>query len=72
MFSRLTKDSLILEFVPTDDPMFRQLTKFRTVDFSHVTLAACIEVFSRDFTIEASNPLPDVGRQLLLLRKIRV
>jgi hypothetical protein len=69
LFMSLTTDSVVLEFVPVDDPMFRKLTKFRTVDFSHVTLNACVKVFSEAFDVVDIKPLPEVGRQLLLMQK---
>ncbi len=69
MFARVTTDSLILEFVPTDDPMFLQLTKYRTTEFSGVTLESCLEVFSSCFDVASVEPLPDLKRHLLFLRK---
>lgn len=69
LFARVTTDSLILEFVPTDDPMFLQLTKYRTTEFSGITLKNCLEVFSSCFEVTAVEPLPDLKRHLLFLRK---
>jgi SAM-dependent methyltransferase len=69
LLARLTTDSLVLEFVPTDDPMFQQLTKYRTTEFDDVTLNACLEIFSHCFEIESVQPVPDLKRHLLFLRK---
>jgi hypothetical protein len=69
LFARVTTDSLILEFVPTDDPMFLQLTKYRTTEFTGITLESCVEVFSSCFTVASVEPLPGLKRHLLFLRK---
>jgi SAM-dependent methyltransferase len=60
---------LILEFVPPDDEMFVKLTRFRTDDFGHLTLEACLDVFSRSFDLEERVQVPHSGRTLLLLKR---
>lgn len=69
LFARLTSNSLVLEFVPTDDVMFRKLIEFRVNLFEHITLEHCIEVFSKSFTLVRQEPIANSPRTLLLLEK---
>ena len=69
MLAALTRRDLVLEFVPTDDGMFRRLMKFRVDLFGGVTLEACREVFAKQFQIVREEPIPGSKRTLLFLRK---
>lgn len=65
----LSRDHVVLEFVPTDDPMFRRLLRFRSEDFSWLTLESCREVLKQRFTVVEEHPVPGTPRTLLFLRK---
>lgn len=69
LFLELTKDYLILEYVPTDDDMFRRLMKFRVNLFEGLSLARCREVFGQGFEIVDQQPVRGSLRTLLLMRK---
>jgi len=71
LFDDLTKDALVLEFVPTDDVMFRRLTRLRRETFEGMTLERCLAAFARRFELQAREPVPEGGRVLLLFRKRR-
>jgi SAM-dependent methyltransferase len=61
----LTRDLLVLEFVPTDDPMFRRMLQFRRDLYSGVDLAACKQVFAERFRLLEEQPIPGSPRTLL-------
>ncbi len=65
----LSRDHVVLEFVPTDDPMFRRLLRFRSEDFSWLTLNSCRDVLQQRFTEVEAHPVPGTPRTLLFLRK---
>lgn len=65
----LSRDHVVLEFVPTDDPMFRRLLRFRSEDFSWLTLDSCREVLKQRFTVVEEHPVAGTPRTLLFLRK---
>jgi SAM-dependent methyltransferase len=70
LFYDLTSDYLVLEFVPTDDVMFKRLLKFRTDDaHRHLTLDLCSSVFARRFVVLRQEPIPGSPRTLLFMRK---
>jgi hypothetical protein len=68
LFASLTRDSLILEFVPPDDPQFRRITRFRLDDYPDMSLARCLEVFGQRFDLVRQAPVPGTERTLLLMR----
>lgn len=65
----LSRDHVVLEFVPTDDPMFRRLLRFRSEDFSWLTLDSCREVLKQRFAVVEEHPVAGTPRTLLFLRK---
>ena len=65
----LTRDLLVLEFVPTDDPMFRRMLQFRRDLFSGVDLAACKQVFGERFRLVEEHPIAGTPRTLLFYSK---
>jgi SAM-dependent methyltransferase len=69
LFAALTRKHLVLEFVPTDDVMFRKLIEFRVNLFDHVTLDRCLAVFSEKFTLVRQEPIQNSPRTLLLFEK---
>ncbi len=69
LFAALTTRHLILEFVPTDDVMFRKLIEFRVNLFGHVTLDHCLEVFGETFEVRRRESVANSPRTLLLLEK---
>ncbi len=69
MFAVLTDRDLVLEFIPTDDSMFRRLMKFRVDLFESLTLQSVCEAFSKRFSLLKEEPIPHSGRTLLFLRK---
>ena len=69
LFAALARKHLVLEFVPTDDVMFRKLIEFRVNLFDHVTLDHCLAVFSEKFTLLRQDPIRNSPRTLLLFEK---
>ncbi len=69
LFAALTRRHLVLEFVPTDDVMFRKLIEFRVNLFDHVTLDRCLDVFREKFTLVRRAPVQNSPRTLLLFEK---
>jgi SAM-dependent methyltransferase len=69
LFFDLTRDALILEFVPPADPMFRKITAFRLQSYEAVTLEACLEAFRPRFDLVRQVPVPGTPRSLLLFRR---
>ena len=69
LFCDLTRDALVLEFVPPADPMFRRLTRFRRESFDSLTLERCIEAFRPRFDLVRQDPVPGTPRTLLLFRR---
>jgi SAM-dependent methyltransferase len=61
----LTHDLLVLEFVPTDDPMFRRMLQFRRDLFSGVDLATCKRVFEERFRLLEEHSIQGSPRTLL-------
>lgn len=65
----LSRDHVVLEFVPTGDPMFRRLLRFRSEDFGWLTLEGCRAVLQERFTVVEEHLVPGTPRTLLFLRK---
>lgn len=68
MFSRVARESLILEIVPNEDEMFESLTKFRKDSFPRVTKETVINAFKRHFIICEAQPVPHTGRTICLFK----
>jgi len=68
LFHDVTQSHLILEFVPRDDVMFRQLTSFRRDLYAGYTLDACRSAFSETFEVLREDAIAGSPRTLLLLR----
>jgi SAM-dependent methyltransferase len=69
MFADLTRRHLVLEFVPSDDVMFRKLMRFRRDLYGEYTLERCIDVFSKRFVLERQVGINDSPRTLLIFCK---
>ena len=69
LFASIARKHLVLEFVPTDDVMFRKLIEFRVNLFGDVTLDRCLEVFGERFTLLRREPIRNSPRTLLLFEK---
>ena len=71
LFAALARKHLVLEFVPTDDVMFRKLIEFRVDLFGHVSLDRCLAVFGETFDLVRREPVRNSPRTLLLFEKRR-
>ncbi|MBI3415029.1 MAG: class I SAM-dependent methyltransferase [Verrucomicrobia bacterium] len=71
LFFDMTRDYLVLEFVPTDDVMFKKLLQFRANLFGSLTLDSCRKVLAEKFDVVREAPIPGSPRTLWLLRKKR-
>jgi len=71
LFAEISNDYLILEFVPTDDVMFRRLMQFRVDLFEDFTLDNCINIFSEQFNLLDQVAVQDSPRTLLFWQKKR-
>jgi hypothetical protein len=69
LFCDLTRSHAVVEFVPTDDPMFQRLLKFRVNLFEGLTLETFRSAFSQRFEILQEAAIPNSPRTLLFLRK---
>lgn len=67
MFAGLCRRHLILEFVPTDDVMFRKLMQFRVDLYQDFTLERCVEVFAKRFDVVRQVRIDDSPRTLLFM-----
>ena len=65
----MTREYLILEFVPRDDVMFRVLMKLRVDLFGDLTLGQCRGVFAERFDVLREEPIAGSPRTLWLLKK---
>lgn len=63
----LTTDTLIIEWVTPQDPMFHHLSKGR--DYSHLTVEAFEAECKKNFAILEKQPLPGGTRSLYCLKK---
>ncbi len=69
LLAAITRRHLVLEFVPTDDVMFRKLIEFRVNLFDHVTLDHCQNVFGEKFALLRAEKIQHSPRTLLLFEK---
>ncbi len=69
LFASIASDTLILEFVPPADPMFRQIARGRDHLFDYLTKDHFETACKKYFRIERSEKLADSDRELYLLRK---
>lgn len=69
MLWEMTRDSLVLEFVPHDDVMFKELLKRRVGEFRPVFLNAFLDIFGERFQLIRQVPLPGSTRTLLFMRR---
>jgi 2-polyprenyl-3-methyl-5-hydroxy-6-metoxy-1,4-benzoquinol methylase len=67
--SELTKDALIVEFVPPGDKMFRMLTRGRDHLHQDLTAESFLQTASEFFEIQQSQALPETERSIYLMRK---
>jgi hypothetical protein len=72
MLAALTGRDLVLEFIPTEDSMFRRLLKFRANCFESLTLSSTREAFGKRFSLLKEEPIPHSQRTLLFLRKAEI
>ena len=70
--SELTTDLLIIEFVPTDDSMFRLLTRGNERLYEYLNQEVFEDVSSRYFVIERAEQVGDSGRRLYQMRRAAV
>ena len=67
--SELTKDALIVEFVPPNDKMFRILTRGRDHLHQDLTAESFVRTASEFFEILQSQKLPETERRIYLMRR---
>ena len=68
LLSRLTQ-WLVIEWVPKEDPMVAAMLAHREDVFGEYNEAIFEKAFGADFSFERSEPIPDSGRVLHLLRR---
>jgi hypothetical protein len=68
-FAARPRNHLALEFVSTDDVMFRKLIEFRVNLFSHVTLDHDLSVFSEKPALVRTEKIQNSPCMLLLFDK---
>jgi SAM-dependent methyltransferase len=69
MFAEMTRRYLVLEFVPTDDVMFRRLMRFRRDLYAKFTLDHCVSAFRERFDLVDRVDLEGSTRTLLIWEK---
>ncbi len=69
LMAEITTNILIIEFVPPDDPMFRQIARGRDHLFEYLNEEVFREVCQKHFKILRSEKLADSNRQMFLLQK---
>lgn len=69
LLAEITKNIVIIEFVPPDDPMFRQIARGRDHLFEDLTEQVFREVCQKHFKILRSEKLADSNRQMFILQK---
>jgi len=67
--AELTRDRLIIEFVPPNDPMFRTLCRGRDELYRHLTREHFEDRIGEYFSVEKKEKLPDSDRWLYQLKK---
>lgn len=66
--AELTREWIVIEWVPQQDPRFQDLLRGREKLYSHLTEETFSAIFSRFFTVEASEQLAN-GRKLFLMKR---
>jgi hypothetical protein len=70
LFASITQKHLVLEFVPTDDVMFRKLIEFRVNLFeSRHARPHCLEVFGETFALVRQEADPELPPHAAAVRK---
>ena len=69
LLAELTRDAVLVEFVPPADPMFRRLARGRDPLHAKLTREVFEEACARHFCVSKTVSLPDGSRRLYLLRK---
>ena len=69
LFCDLTREYAVVEFVPTNDPMFQKLLKFRVNLFEGLNLEGFRGAFTSRFETLKETAIPNSPRTLLFLRK---
>lgn len=69
MLADITKEFLVLEFIPSNDAMFRRLMDYRTEDFSAYTVESCMGIFDERFELISRECVEDSPRTLLFYRR---
>ncbi len=67
LFATLTRKYAVVEFVPGDDPMFRELLKRRVGPMDAPTLEQFKAEMAKDFDLLGEEAVPGAGRMLLFL-----
>ena len=67
--AELTDDIAIIEFVPPDDPMFKQIARGRDHLYENLNGEVFRQTCLKSFKIVRSEKLPDSDRELYLLKK---
>lgn len=67
--SELTRDLMLVEFVPIDDPQCAQLLRGRPISAAQWSVGAFVAVAERRFDIERRVVVSDSGRELFVLRR---
>jgi SAM-dependent methyltransferase len=70
LLHEIAGETLIVEFVPTNDPMFQKLMKFRVNLFGGLTRDSCRQVFCERFAVLREASIPHSARTLWLLKRI--
>lgn len=69
LLADVTQRFLVLEFVPTQDVMFRKLMQFRVDLYQDFTLDNCLQIFQERFELIRRAPVADSPRTLLFMQK---
>ena len=69
LMSEITKDTLIIEFIPPDDPMFKQIARGRDQLFENLNDEIFRQVCAKYFRIIRFEKLANSNRQIYLLKK---
>jgi SAM-dependent methyltransferase len=71
LFGDLTRTYAVVEFVPTHDPMFQRLIKFRVNLFQSLSIETFRSVFSKRFQVVKEAPIPSSPRTLFFMEKLK-
>ena len=69
LIAETSKNTLILEFVPPDDPMFRQIARGRDYLYEYLTQEFFENACTKYFKVVRREKLADSNRHLYLLKK---